>query len=540
MILHNETLDRIRELPDNNVYKFALLSHEKKYINGEISVDDLLDIGVKIYFDYRRDTEVKELNNNNKITVIDAVMGSGKTTYILNEIINHNTITIKDLPSDIQELIGLDLYSEDEITEILESNKEHYICIVPTLDEVNRYLTAIENAETYEPNNCNAKGSKLESLKSLIKAHKNIVTTHALVRFIDEETIELLKNSNYVLIIDEELQVVEQYTGGKGKKEKLTKDDIEQLYRNKYITTDEKGFIIWNGEYDNLNWRYNDVQRLCNLHSLLEYSRNNVNNEYKVFIWNFPYTFFNCFKKCYICTYQWNGSMQKDYFNLHNIQYEHKTLYNNCLVDYNKDYEQEYRKKYKALINIYMNDDLNAIGSSKNYAKGKGNRYPLCSTWYKEQNKDEKQYYFNKLKNNTLNYFRHKLKCNSESIMWTTFKDYKHKIGGKGFKGITVNNNDIIDDETKRKINYVPCNAKGTNDYIHKTNLAYLIDYKPQTLHINFFSKYGIKSNSDLFSLSVMLQWIWRSAIRNDEPINIYIPSEYMRNLLIRWLNCEI
>lgn len=538
MILENEVLEKIRNLPDKNVYKYALISHERKYRNGEISLDDLLNIGAKIYFDFTKETEIKELNNYQKIIIIDAVMGSGKTTYILNEIINHNRITINDLPQDIQELIALDLYSEEEIQEILESCSEHYICIVPTLDEVNRYLDSIQNAETYEPNNCNAKGSKLESLKSLIKANKNIVTTHALVRFIDEETIELLKNSNYVLIIDEELQVIEQYTGGKAKKDRITEDDIEQLYKNNYITTDEKGFIVW--EADKFDWRYNDVQRLCNLHSLMEYSRNNANNEHKVFIWNFPYVFFNCFKKCYICTYLWNGSIQKDYFNLHNIQYEHKTLYNNRLVDYNLDYETEYRKKFKSLINIYLNDDLNAIGSNKNYSRGKGNKYPLCSSWYDTQNKDEEKYYFKKLQNNTLNYFRHKLKCSSDTIMWTTFKKYKNQIGKKGFKGIVINSDIDIDEETRKRINYVPCNAKGTNDYIHKTNLAYLIDYKPQPIHINFFAKYGIGINTDLYSLSIMLQWIWRSAIRNNEPINIYIPSEYMRTLLIKWLNCEI
>ena len=538
--LKGKEIDEIRNLRKNNVFRFALTSHEEKYFNDEISIDDLLDLGVKICFDYQRDKEIKELNNDKKITVIDAIMGMGKTTYVLNNIINHNKIRICDLPKDIQELIELDLYSEDEIEEKLEINKEHYICIVPTLNEVKRYLDSIQNAETYEPNNCNERGSKLESLKSLIKANKNIVTTHALVRFIDEETLELLKNSNYILIIDEELKVIEQYTGGNGKNEKLKKDDIEQLYNNKYITTDEKGFIIWNDKYDKLDWRYNDMQRLCNLHSLMEYSPNNANNKYKVFIWNFPYIFFNCFKKCYICTYLWNGSMQKDYFNLHNIQYEHKTLYNGCLIDYNIDYEKEYRKKYKSLINIYSKDDLNAIGSSKSYSKGKGNKYPLCKAWYNEQSKEKDMYYFKKLQNNTLNYFRHKLKCNSDTIMWTTFKDYRNKIGKKGFKGIIINSNTEIDEEIKKRINYVPCNAKGTNDYIHKTNLAYLIDYKAQPIYINFFAKYGINLNTDLYSLSVMLQWIWRSAIRNDNPINIYIPSEYMRNLLIKWLNCEI
>ncbi|MCT9509257.1 hypothetical protein KTJ05_18660, partial [Acinetobacter baumannii] len=38
---------------------------------------------------------------------------------------------------------------------------------------------------------------------------------------------------------------------------------------------------------------------------------------------------------------------------------------------------------------------------------------------------------------------------------------------------------------------------------------------------------------------SEMVQWIWRSAIREGNPINIYVPSSRMRSLLQRWLNDE-
>ena len=43
--------------------------------------------------------------------------------------------------------------------------------------------------------------------------------------------------------------------------------------------------------------------------------------------------------------------------------------------------------------------------------------------------------------------------------------------------------------------------------------------------------------NEDLYSLSELIQWIYRSRIRNGEKINLYIPSKRMRELLIDWLN---
>lgn len=51
-----------------------------------------------------------------------------------------------------------------------------------------------------------------------------------------------------------------------------------------------------------------------------------------------------------------------------------------------------------------------------------------------------------------------------------------------------------------------------------------------------FVEHYRIEFDDDLFSLSALLQWIWRSRIRDGEPINIFIPSERMRNLLITWI----
>ena len=36
------------------------------------------------------------------------------------------------------------------------------------------------------------------------------------------------------------------------------------------------------------------------------------------------------------------------------------------------------------------------------------------------------------------------------------------------------------------------------------------------------------------FALSEMVQWIYRSRVRCNEPINLYIPSSRMRNMSLR------
>jgi len=52
-----------------------------------------------------------------------------------------------------------------------------------------------------------------------------------------------------------------------------------------------------------------------------------------------------------------------------------------------------------------------------------------------------------------------------------------------------------------------------------------------------YFEDRRITVHEDLYALSEMIQWIWRSRIRDELPIKVFIPSERMRSLFVRWLN---
>jgi hypothetical protein len=51
-----------------------------------------------------------------------------------------------------------------------------------------------------------------------------------------------------------------------------------------------------------------------------------------------------------------------------------------------------------------------------------------------------------------------------------------------------------------------------------------------------FFDSKGIQTDEDTYAVSEMLQFIWRSAIREGNEIWVYIPSSRMRELLIKWI----
>lgn len=208
------------------------------------------------------------------------------------------------------------------------------------------------------------------------------------------------------------------------------------------------------------------------------------------------------------------------YFDLTGYKYSVYTLNNGYPVVF-EDKTEEKRLKSRAmqLITIINDPKLNNIGKKIN-----GRHNPLSSGWYKTHSKDEQ---IKLLKNNVLNYFKHRTKQPAKYNMWTTFETYKAKIQGNGYSG------------GKKNICFLPINTKGTNAFSHKNVLAYTVNIFMNPVMKNFFKLQGLEVDEDTFATSEMIQWIWRSAIRNDKPVTLYIPSDRMRNLLLKWLNVD-
>ena len=415
-----------------------------------------------------------------KVTVIDSIMGSGKTTSLIN-MMNENT-------------------------------EEKFIYITPYRDEIDRVIDNCPNRYFETPKNfdkINLKTcTKYEDLIKIIEQDINVVSTHALFQTFDENIIRVLKEHRYTLILDEVAQVVEEIN--------ISSDDIRMLINDGVITVNENKRIIWlNDNYDG---------------EFIKYKESFKNGEVylygdSVIIWCFPCEIFNCFDKVIISTYLFRGQLQCYYFQVNNIEFEYKSAvksindkgeYEFNIVDYMEEYDY---KSLSKLINVYEGK-LNAVGEDKD-----GRKKPLSSTWYKEANSEKLKL----VQNNTYNYFRHVCNKKSNEVLWTVFK----------FRAETpeTKNNRM----TKIKPNgynksFESCNCRATNNYRDRDTVAYLINRYNSPVIINFFKDRGAEIDEDAFALSEMLQFIWRTAIRDGKPINVYIPSKRMRTLLKDWL----
>ena len=91
-------------------------------------------------------------------------------------------------------------------------NDVRFIYVTPYLKEVERIIEKCPDKNFKQPFiNEEFKYSKLRGLKILLGQQQNVVTTHALFHYFDDEIIDLVYNGNYILILDEVVDVIVPY-----------------------------------------------------------------------------------------------------------------------------------------------------------------------------------------------------------------------------------------------------------------------------------------------------------------------------------------
>ena len=96
-----------------------------------------------------------------------------------------------------------------------------------------------------------------------------------------------------------------------------------------------------------------------------------------------------------------------------------------------------------------------------------------------------------------------------------------------------------VEDDGKVENTWIATQTRATNDYAHKTHVLHLFNRYPNQTIKAYLQDYECDVNSDVFALSELVQWVWRSAIRNNESIVLCIASSRMKKLFIEWLDSD-
>lgn len=368
--------------------------------------------------------------------------------------------------------------------------KQRYLYITPFLSEVERVTSVCEKQGFMQPSSI---GTKTRGIKYLFQMGTNIASTHALFRQFDAEIIEMAHEKQYTLIMDEAASVIEQLD--------ISEHDLSYILREHATVNPHNRLLEWRTkEYDG---RFADIRRMCDMGAIGIYGDATP-------LWLFPVSTFKAFKDTYLLTYLFNAQHQKYYYDFHGIHYRPLYVCGDDPASYHfTDRPATQRSPpFAPLLRLYSGR-LNDIGEPPT---------ALSLNWY-IRHRDK----LPTLHNNTYNFFRNILNSKSYFNLWTTFLDYKAPLSGKGYAN-----------------GFAALNIRATNELRHKTAVAYLANRYFNPVIRNFFVGQGIQVDEDAYALSEMLQFIWRSAIRDNRPVDLYIPSGRMRRLFSTWLKHQV
>lgn len=373
-----------------------------------------------------------------------------------------------------------------------------FIFVTQYLTEVDKILEQCKARGFVTPDGDVDEGrTKLSSIHKLIAAGKNIATTHALFVSYTEETKRLIQENNYILVLDETVDVLCMSN--------VEICDIDILLRSKSIR-EEDGVFQWLDDNYGKNGEGKFIDEMMRAKS-----KNLMRYDQEYFFWAIPPELFTCFKEAYVLTYLFKAQTLRCFFDLYGIEYErigvklHKGKYEFCDA-------AEMDRKRDLISKIHILDDrkVNEIGEP---------RTALSFTWYKTVKKEDEGA-LERMRKNVSNVFKNKWKAPGAETMWTTFKSYKEELAGKGYANT-----------------FVSYNKRASNDYRDRKYLAYCVNNFPRPWEARYFRDRGVEVDGDGYALSILVQWIFRSAVRCGEEVWVYVPSRRMRTLLMKWLD---
>jgi hypothetical protein len=307
----------------------------------------------------------KESGDMQSITVVDSVMGSGKSSWAIQ-------------------------FMNDE-----RNAFERFIYVTPINTEVDRIKDACPRRAFHSTNLDKYSGRKMHVAKEWLQDRVNICTTHSLFRAADAEFLAYVRENNYTLILDEAMSVIEVSD--------VKSKDIETLLRAGNIEFDADGRVTWlNDDYDG---RFVDIKAYAKAGTLFHLSG-------RMFIRAFPAEAFRAFSKVYCLTYLFKAQQQRCYFDLHGLKYEMKAVGRGedgayQLVEH--DIKTEGRAELYSLIDIY-DGPLNEVGRREK---------AMSSNWFaKATTLDDRKMLQRAIRNYLMNVQRARV----ADVLWTTKK----------------------------------------------------------------------------------------------------------------------
>ena len=378
-----------------------------------------------------------------------------------------------------------------------------YLYVSPMLSEVEeRIPTDCAELEFTFPTDDNQTKSK--SLLKLLREGRNISFTHSLFSDLSRHHLNEISKQGYVLIIDEEVSLIEPYGG------KYKKGDITSLEKAGHIKVheDNLGMVEWLWDDMEDNTQYSSLKRLCEVNMLYCSKRDR-----DMMVIQLPLALVESTQRTIILSYLFRGSVMESFLKLKGLD----------VVDFTEvsllKTTEDVKNQAKSLIT------LKQTPTSKQICK-----WGMSSTWWAYHATKEQ---LSRVGSVIYSVYR---KVGKDNLLITLPKDNVSRLTNKNNK----NNRCAIPKNMSSDDVFLYCGARATNNYSHKHTVVHAYNRYVNLVVKAYLQDYGKELNAipddDQYALSELIQWLWRTRIRNDLPIDVYILSERMEKLLYNWL----
>ena len=393
--------------------------------------------------------------------------------------------------------------------------EKRFIYITPYYNETERIRNNCPELHFWLPSNRQEEYNfaKREHLKHLVADGKNVSITHALFKLCDAETTNLIRQQGYTIIIDEVVDIFSKL--------EVSPSDLAMIIDSGWLQITDNGdsksytYDIDSAPNKYQGGRFMDLFVYAASQRLTEVT--DVNGGRNLWYWTLHDGLFRGDNEVIILTFMFKGSVMAGYLEACGIDY--KMIGVRPAGDYYEFVSMpqcppDYVGRLSKMIRVLDNERMNAIGNKL---------YALSNSWFRSRIDHGRTGDIDVLNRHLSNYFNKINKGSTkEERLWSSFKIAKNRLKGKGYSN-----------------SFLAFSTKATNDYRHCTTLAYLVNvYHDPNVRI-YLTNRGATINDNDYALSTMVQWIWRSAIRDGKSIFLYLPSRRMRTLLKSWIEAE-
>jgi hypothetical protein len=377
-----------------------------------------------------------------------------------------------------------------------------YFVVLPLLDEVERYKRECSSVELVEPSNEDT--SKGEDLLRILKMRQNVVTTHKLFEEMTDSHLNTIRKlpivrGEKVLILDETIDLVRDVQDSE-----LSIRNLKSDRKQGFILVNEKtGKVQWNIEKEPSYDHHDRLKVLCDI-GMLFFLRD------KFVVVEVSTEFLSCFDRIIVMTYRWDSSiMAVQLEQVHGVEVEKIPLN-----------EKRVRDCYQYIANHLVIPDKYCAGDLKMSWSGmRGQEKEVAQAVRKATVEAMKDY-----------------KIPLDLLRYTTLKEAHGYNLLSYFKTVKIGK-DVKEDGTPSS--FLSHTALGTNEHAHCRLMVYGLDKNLRPGVGAFFGAHDASISYDEWSLSSMLQWLFRGCIRDheaNEDMVAIIPSSRMRGMAQAWL----